>query len=129
MNSDITVEALFNSNSVEDELSVNISKPENNSVYVKGNELSLKPSKIGIPLIIGKLNIEVNVENAVGDITYEFYIDDELIETKTTVESSCEFVWNERAFFRRTVTVKACDESLTNVEDTIDIMIFNFGLN
>jgi hypothetical protein len=37
-----------------------------------------------LPIVIGDLHVEITSEDAIGDITYEFYVNDVLKDKKTT---------------------------------------------
>ena len=81
------------------------------------------------PLFIGgPVEIRVNASDPDGTVTYvEFYVGDVLLGNVSS-EPYC-YNWDERAFGFRTITVKAYDNEGKTAEDTIDVIIFNFGLH
>jgi hypothetical protein len=63
----------------------------------------------GGTLIIGPINVEaIATDNDSGIDRVEFYVNLQLIGTDTTAPYSC--LWNQSAFFRQTLTVKAFDK-------------------
>jgi len=78
-------------------------------------------------LIIGPITIQANASDPDGTVTHvEFYVDDVLLGNVSS-EPYC-YTWNERAFGFREVRVVAYDDDGGSAEDSINIIIFNFGL-
>jgi len=108
----------------EENMSLNILTPAEGKLYILGKEIVDFPRT----LIIGPINIQVEINDANGTITLvEFYIDGDL--KYNTTEEPYIYNWNERVFGLRTITVKAYDDMGYNKETEFNVLIFNFGLN
>ena len=97
MDSDKNIDAVFVPNGGTG-LSVSIIKPAYNYLYVGGFEMPLNTSTTMVPIIIGALNVEVEIENAQGEVTLELLVDGELKLNETTTESNAILIWNEKIF-------------------------------
>lgn len=109
------------------ELKVNITKPEAGAVYFRDRKIISLP--VNLTIVIGKITISAEVEDAYGDVAVEFKINSvskALIETEPF-----NYTWNERAFFRKHIEVIAYDDfdGTRTANATRDILIFNLGLN
>lgn len=95
---------------------VEIVKPENGAIYIMNKKLRIRIQKI---LIIGSIDIEVKITDDVEKV--EFYIDNELKYVDT--EQPFMWRWDERAFFKKTIKVKAYvgDESYDSDEKEVCI--------
>ena len=124
MDSNKTVTAVFNDSNTPS-LSVSINKPESSSLYIRDRKLPMELKRLVTPIVIGKMTIDVKVENAVGDVTVEFYVDDVLKMNVTRGDSSFSWTWDERAFFRHTIKVVACDQGDNSGEASIEVFIFH----
>ena len=124
MDSNKTVTAVFNDSNTPS-LSVSINKPESSSLYIRDRKLPMELKRLVTPIVIGKMTIDVEVENAVGDVTVEFYVDDVLKMNVTSGDSSFSWTWDERAFFRHTIKVVACDQGDNSGEASIEVFIFH----
>ena len=109
-------------NPVVQNITVNIIRPIN-CIYIFDT-----PSKKNImnPFIIGKITIRVDVKNAVGATTIEYYIDGEYKANNT--RQPYEWLWNERAFGKHTIKVIANDSRGKTDSDLIELRIYNFGI-
>lgn len=109
-------------------LTINIISPQYGCLYIGDKMIPLNTSKIMLPIILLS-GVEINVvaENAVGNVTFDFYIDDELKHSETVSDSMASFTWDEKAFLRHSIRVVATDEGNNTDETSIDILIFNFG--
>jgi len=105
--------------------SVNITKPVSNSLYIFDHKVPFDFKMLSASLVFGSITIDVEVENAMGAVTIEFYVDDVLKMNVTSGDSSFSWTWDERAFFRHTIRVIAHDEENNTVDDSIEIIIFN----
>ena len=97
---------------------VEIIKPENGAIYVMNKKLKIRIQKI---LIVGPIDIEVKITDDVEKV--EFYIDNELKYVDT--EQPFMWRWDERAFFKKTIKIKAYvgDESYDS--DEKEVLIFH----
>ena len=79
------------------------------------------------PRIIGAITIKVETADATSGVeNVEFYIDDEYKSEDQTIPY--EWNWDERAFFKHTLKVKATDNAGNTAETTKEISIFNLNL-
>jgi hypothetical protein len=74
-------------------------------------------------VIIGEITIRVNAYGEDGIDKVEFYIDNLLKETID--EAPYEWLWNEFAVRYHEIKVVAYDNVGNNVEDKINVIIFN----
>jgi len=80
----------------------------------------------GLNLIIGPITLKADAIDEDGTIErIELYIGGQ--EKFNTTEDKFEYLWNERAFGRHTIKVKAYDNDENVVEKEISILIINFG--
>jgi len=95
---------------------VEIIKPENGAIYIMNKKLKMRIQKIWI---IGPIDIEVKTTDDVEKV--EFYINNELKYVDT--EQPFMWRWDERAFFKKTIKVKAYvgDESYDSDEKEVRI--------
>ena len=77
--------------------------------YLFDNFLFRRPSS-NVPLIIGKITIEINAtDNLSGMNRVELYIDD--LQTANISDPPYLWLWNERTFFRHKIKVIAYDNA------------------
>ena len=94
-----------------------------NALYIMN--IKIRPYLLNFrkPLIIGKIDIEVNAtDNKSGIDRVEFYIDDELIYTDTSEPYS--WTWEECMFFRHIIKVIAYDIAENSAMDEIQVWKF-----
>lgn len=97
---------------------VEIFKPEN-ALYIANKRIM----PLCVPLIIGKITIEVNVSSNQSNITQvDFYIDNELKATVTSQPYT--WTWDTRAFFRHSLKVTA-DNSFGN-NASFELLVWKF---
>jgi PKD repeat protein len=104
-------------------LSITLTRPSEKHFYFK--DISGKTNPMNT-LIIGKITIKAKVENAIGPVTVEYYIDDDYKANST--EQPYEWLWNERAFGKHTIKVVVRDSTGETDSDSLDVRIFNFAL-
>ena len=97
---------------------VEISKPEDGAIYVMNRKLRLRLQRI---TIFGPIDIEVKVTDDVEKV--EFYINNNLKYVDTDPPFS--WVWDERAFFRKTIKVKAYIGDESQDSDQKEVRIFH----
>jgi len=97
---------------------VEIIKPENRAIYVMNKKLRMRIQKI---LIIGPIDVEVKTTDDVEKV--EFYINNELKYVDT--EQPFMWRWDERAFFKKTIKVKAYVGNETYSSDEKEVRIFH----
>jgi hypothetical protein len=78
-----------------------------------------------LPIVIGDLHVEITSEDAIGDITYEFYVNDVLKDKKTTIDTTVEFEWDNKAFLIYTIKVIVIDSEKNIGEDSVELLILN----
>jgi hypothetical protein len=102
---------------------VSITRPEN-GLYIGDN--LIRPYLMRIPLIIGKITIEVDASDEDSGIEkVEFYINDELIGTDTTPKYSYEWTRDRiRLFHLFSIKVVAYDNESNTAEDSMNIKKF-----
>jgi hypothetical protein len=98
---------------------VDMIKPQEKSLYLLGIKLLSLPRNT---FIIGRLPILVEAENQSDVSKVEFYINNELIETKT--EPPYEWVWDDRLFGRYDIRTMTYDESGSVIK--YEIMVYKF---
>ena len=102
---------------------VQIIKP-GHSFYFMNHKINIP---LSLPIIIGKLTIEVNAfDNESGIKHVDFYIDDELKYTDTSEPYSYDWVWDKKISFnhRHTITVVAYDNCNNRYYDEITVLKF-----
>ena len=124
MDSDKTINAVFNEIG---DLKVSIVSPRYNLLYIFNREITRFRKNI-IPRIIGPVNVEVDIENASGEVLLKLYVDNELTISDTTLGHTTILTWNERAFRKHTIKISAMDETGRHAEDSIEVRVFNFGM-
>ncbi|RLF54896.1 MAG: hypothetical protein DRN13_01595, partial [Thermoplasmata archaeon] len=109
-----------------EELKVNITRPVAGGIYFMDREIFVLP--INLTIVIGKITISAEVENAYGDVEVEFIIDN---ESKFVDDSEpFNYTWNERAFSWHTIKVIAYDhydDQVRTASAERDILILNFA--
>ncbi len=111
-----------------EELKVNITKPEVGAIYFKDRKIISIP--FNLTIIIGPITISADIENAYGETSVEFIIDD---ESKAIVdEEPFNYTWNERAFCKHHIEVIAYDDfdglPTRTANASMDVFIFNLAL-
>ncbi|HHH79652.1 MAG TPA: carboxypeptidase regulatory-like domain-containing protein [Thermoplasmatales archaeon] len=101
---------------------VEIVKPEKNKLYFRDKPIV----RILRTLIIGPVTIQANATDEDGYIwKVDFFIDDTLKYTDYSAPYS--WLWNETAFGKHTIKVRAYDNDGLTAEETLNVTIFNFG--
>jgi hypothetical protein len=100
------------------ESKVSILKPKEGYLYIGDREII--PTLLGNTVIIGAITIEVDGYQLEK---IEFYVDDEL--RYVDEESPYQWLWDEFAVGRHTLTVVAHDKNTNLIQDERDIIIFN----
>lgn len=127
MNSDKHITAVFTLENPP-EINVNIISPQYSCLYIGENVIPINTSKSITPIILlSGINIYASAEGAIGDVTFEFYIDDELKHSETVSSNMANYTWDEKAFLRHNIRVVATDENGSSDEASMDVIIFNFG--
>jgi len=99
-----------------------VTRPSKPMLYL--SDVGIMP--LGLNLIIGPITLKADAIDEDGTIErIELYIDGQ--EKFNTTENAFEYLWNERAFGRRTIKVKAYDNDDNVVEKEISVLIINFG--
>lgn len=115
-----------------DNFNVEITRPKK-SLYINDNNFFGPGSDpfdgiIYSAIVIGPITIEVELENF-SDEKVEFYIDDSL--KYVDFHEPYTWTWNEKAYFKHTLTCIAYDcsneEDPYSIQDTQDIIIFSKG--
>ncbi len=111
-----------------EKLKVNITKPEVGAIYFKDRKIISIP--FNLTIIIGPITISADIENAYGETSVEFIIDD---ESKGIVdEEPFNYTWNERAFCKHHIEVIAYDDfdglPTRTANASMDVLIFNLAL-
>ena len=99
---------------------VEIIKPEDGTIYVLNRKLMMSIQRI---LILGPIDIEAKVTDDVEKV--EFYINDKLKYVDT--EQPFTWRWDEIAFFKKTIKVKAYLDDENYDSDEKEVYIFRFG--
>ena len=103
--------------------SVEIIKPEKNILYLWDHPII----RVMRTFIIGSITVEANASDDDGYIwKVEFIIDNETKYTDFTEPYS--WIWNELAFGRYVIKVRAYDNVGLTAEDEVNVTIFNLGL-
>ncbi|HEC94378.1 MAG TPA: DUF1573 domain-containing protein, partial [Thermoplasmatales archaeon] len=104
--------------------SVEIVKPEKNSLYFRNDKLMPFLGTV----IIGPIIVQANATDPDGDVErVEFIVDGEVKHSDSAAPYS--WLWNERVFGRRTIRVVAYDNHGLTGEDEINVIIFNLGIS
>jgi len=105
---------------------IELIKPESKRFYFRNRSLFRFP----VILIIGYIDIKVNVSDSKGIEKVEFYIDGNLKNTRTESNEAevYSWMWNERRVFRHTISVIAYDTDGNTATTTKSVFIFNFPL-
>jgi len=111
-----------------EELKVNITKPEVGAIYFKDRKIISIP--FNLTIIIGPITISADIENAYGEISVEFIIDN---ESKAIVDGEpFNYTWNERAFCKHHIEVIAYDDfdglPTRTANTSMDVFILNLAL-
>jgi uncharacterized repeat protein (TIGR01451 family) len=104
---------------------VKITSPVPASIYFRNRRIPrLLSEKV---FIVGGINITAEASDEDGEITnVEFFIDNEFKYKDT--EAPFYWNWNEKAFGRHEIKVKAYDNNGNTAEEKIEIFIINLGL-
>jgi hypothetical protein len=98
---------------------VEITKPINALYFINTEIIPLES-----PLIIGKIDINVNAtDDESGMDRVEFYIDEQLTETDTTTEPY-NWLWGEKGFFTYTIKVVAYDKEGNSQTQILEVLKF-----
>jgi hypothetical protein len=96
-------------------INVNLKKPEN-GLYIRNQRIL----KIPIPIIIGKIDLEVEAsDHLFGIDLVEIYIDDILKATDDTEPYN--WKWNEKTFSKHTIKVVVFDKSGNNINKELEV--------
>lgn len=99
-----------------------IKKPKKGYIYIFGRE-AIK-TLFGSTIIFGKINIEANASDEISGIKkVEFYIDGELKHVDN--ETPYEWLWDEAAFLKHTIKVKAYNNAGNFAVSEMNVWIFN----
>ncbi len=118
---------LENSGDDDDEIedcNVEILKPLENFLYIN----NIEKCSFFIPIIIGDVEISVAVSDPNhGVACIKFYIDDEEKKSVTNpTQETYSYMWDEKAFFWKTIKVIATDAGGKQIaSDSIDVIMFN----
>jgi len=96
------------------ELEVTITRPENESFYLRNRRLFSLPRNI---IVYGPIDITVNTTSSIGIESVELYINEKLVETFT--EESFSYRWTPILCSRYTIRVITFDENGGQAEDQI----------
>ena len=100
---------------------IGISSPKKGVRYILGREG--KQTLIGKTLILGKIDITVNVEADAGVDKIEFIVKGLLKETKETIDAEpYEWTWDTTAFGKYTITVILYDKDGKTATDSIEVL-------
>ncbi len=83
------------------------------------------PNIFGGTVIIGEITVSIYAHSNNGTEKVEFYIDDEL--KFTDYDMPYDWHWDEKAFGTHELKVIAYDNEGNEVEDEINVTIFNLG--
>lgn len=120
-NDNILYESEFeNISNTLNQLSVEIIKPEK-ALYLNDNKVF--PLIFGT-LILGPITVEADVAGSTAE-KVEFYIDNVIKYTDYSEPFS--WKWDEQISMKHTIKIKAYDQTLTSVEKTDSVWIFNGG--
>jgi len=96
-----------------------ITKPRN-ALYFLNKEIFQLSGGI---LIIGKIDVDVTAtDNDSGIDRVEFYVNNQILGNDTTAPYT--WLWNQTAFFRQTLTVKAFDKEGNEASKEIEVWKF-----
>jgi len=119
-------DAICNLTSLEG-LKINITRPVAGGIYFMNKKVFTLP--INLTIVIGRITISAEVDNAYGDIDVEFIIDNESKFVDYTKPFN--YTWNERSFLWHTIKVVAHDhynDKVRTASAVRKILIFNFAL-
>ncbi len=119
--------SIKNPHSSNIDLIINITSPDNNSLYIFNKKILDLPF-INFPLIFGDITIQTEViSDPEGYIYYvDFYLDDELIYRDNTFPY--EYIIDTRLIGKHKINIIAYTKNAISKEKSFDLIVFNYNL-